>query len=43
MHTRRSFFNTAASGLGGVALAHLLQEDGLLAASPPLAMSPLLP
>lgn len=31
-HTRRSFLNTAASGLGGVALAHTLQQDGLLAA-----------
>ncbi len=31
-HTRRSFFNTSASGLGGIALASLLQNDGLLAA-----------
>ena len=26
--TRRSFFNTAASGVGGIALASLLQQDG---------------
>ena len=32
-HTRRSFLNTSASGLGGVALASMLQNDGLLAAT----------
>jgi hypothetical protein len=31
---RRQFFASAASGLGGVALATLLKQDGLLAASP---------
>ena len=39
--TRRSFLNTAASGVGGVALASLLQQDGLLAA--PAAPNPLAP
>ena len=39
--TRRSFLNTAASGLGGIALASLLQQDGLLAA--PAAPNPLAP
>ena len=39
--TRRSFFNTAASGVGGIALASLLQQDGLLAA--PAAPNPLAP
>ena len=29
--TRRSFLATSASSLGGVALASLLAEDGLLA------------
>ncbi len=43
-HTRRSFFNTAASGLGGVALAGMLQQDGLLRASPAsMAINPLAP
>ena len=31
--TRRDFFTTAASGLGGVALAAILGQDGVLAAS----------
>jgi Protein of unknown function (DUF1501) len=31
-HSRRSFLTTSASGLGGMALASLLQNDGLLAA-----------
>ncbi|MDF1754450.1 MAG: DUF1501 domain-containing protein [Verrucomicrobiales bacterium] len=31
-HSRRSFLNTSASGLGGIALANLLQDDGLMAA-----------
>ena len=39
--TRRSFLNTAASGVGGIALASLLQQDGLLAA--PAATNPLAP
>jgi hypothetical protein len=39
--TRRSFLNTAASGVGGIALASLLQQDGLLAA--PAAPNPLAP
>ena len=30
--TRRDFLATAASGIGGLALASLLQADGLLAA-----------
>jgi hypothetical protein len=33
--TRRDFLATSASGLGGVALASLLADDGLLAASKP--------
>ena len=37
---RRSFLNTAASGLGGIALASLLKQDGLLAA-PVQAPNPL--
>jgi uncharacterized protein (DUF1501 family) len=41
-HTRRSFLNTSASGLGGIALASLLQQDGLLA-SPIAATNPLEP
>ncbi len=40
--TRRSFLNTAASGVGGIALASLLQQDGLLAA-PTVATNPLAP
>ena len=38
--TRRSFFNTAASGVGGIALASLLQQDGLLAVPAALALVP---
>ncbi len=30
LHTRREFFNTAASGLGGMALGSMLSRDGLL-------------
>ncbi len=41
-HTRRSFLNTSASGLGGIALASLLQQDGLLAA-PAATANPLAP
>jgi len=40
-HSRRSFLTTSSSGLGGLALAGLLQRDGLLAAGPganPLAV-----
>lgn len=41
--TRRDFLATAASGLGGLALASLFQADGLLAAeSPKAAASPFL-
>ncbi|MFT5466605.1 MAG: hypothetical protein ACI8UO_001705 [Verrucomicrobiales bacterium] len=36
-HTRRSFLNTSASGIGGVALASMLAEDGIAAATNPLA------
>ena len=32
LRTRRDFLATSASGLGGVALASLLAEEGLLAA-----------
>ena len=32
LRTRRDFLTTSASGLGGVALASLLAEEGLLAA-----------
>jgi len=40
--TRRDFLATAASGLGGLAFASLLQSDGLLASEPqnPLAVRP---
>src|SRR6185369_10715786 len=38
--TRREFFTQAGSGLAGIALAHMLFEDGLLAAS---ATDPLAP
>src|SRR5579871_4829694 len=46
---RRSFLATSASGLGGVALARLLQQDGLLSAAAPTtsdsrnALTPKLP
>ncbi|MEZ5431509.1 MAG: DUF1501 domain-containing protein [Verrucomicrobiales bacterium] len=40
--TRRSFLNTAASGLGGLALGSLLSQEGLLAA-PAAGTDPLLP
>jgi hypothetical protein len=40
-HTRRQFFTGAASGLGLVALASLLRDDGLLASEP--NVDPLLP
>jgi hypothetical protein len=35
MHTRRNFLWHAGGGLGGIALAHLLGHDGLLAADQP--------
>src|SRR2546426_464332 len=41
--TRREFFNRAGSGLAGIALTHMLAEDGLLAAArreDPLAPKP---
>src|SRR6266571_360713 len=41
--TRRDFLATAASGAGGLALASLLNADGLLASEPasnPLAVRP---
>lgn len=38
--TRRSFLNTSASGLGGIALAHLLQQD---ASAAPASTNPLAP
>lgn len=40
-HSRRSFLNTSASGIGGVALASMLAQDGVLAA--PAAADPLAP
>ncbi|HZS50138.1 MAG TPA: DUF1501 domain-containing protein [Bryobacterales bacterium] len=40
--TRREFFARAGSGLAGIALAHMLHEDGLLAASAS-AVDPLAP
>jgi hypothetical protein len=36
LHTRRHFLTTSASGLGTLALASLLRDDGLLAAGPPV-------
>jgi hypothetical protein len=36
LQARRDFLATAASGIGTLALASLLREDGLLAAAPPL-------
>ena len=42
--TRREFFTGTASGLGLLALGAMLQQDGLLAATPPVTGSePLLP
>lgn len=46
LHTRRSFLCTAASGLGGIALASLLQNDPLLAGPhlpSPASTNPLAP
>lgn len=40
---RRSFLSDAASALGGMALASLLQDDGLLAGSSPVAIDPARP
>ena len=37
--TRRDFLATAASGLGGLAFASLLQSNGLLAANPPSSLN----
>src|SRR5215213_4559627 len=34
LHSRRHFLTTAASGIGTVALASLLRDEGLLAAGP---------
>ena len=41
--TRRDFLTTAASGLGGLALASLFQADNLLAGEPGAARQPLSP
>ncbi|MBI2424960.1 MAG: DUF1501 domain-containing protein [Candidatus Hydrogenedentes bacterium] len=43
LHSRRSFLATAASGLGSLAMASLLQQDEALAASTPDAINPLAP
>jgi hypothetical protein len=45
LHSRRDFLTTSASGIGLLALAALLKEDGLLAAAPPVAdaVNPLAP
>ncbi|MCI0460225.1 MAG: DUF1501 domain-containing protein [Gemmataceae bacterium] len=43
LHTRRHFLTTAASGIGTLALASLLQDDGLLASEPTDPPSPLAP
>ena len=40
--SRRQFFQRAGSGLAGIALANMLQQDGLLAA-PTLGIDPLAP
>src|SRR5262245_60184043 len=40
--SRRQFLTTSASGIGLLALASLLKQDGLLAAEPPAA-NPLAP
>jgi hypothetical protein len=37
--TRREFFGRASTGIGTVALAHLLGRDGLQASTPPRAVS----
>jgi hypothetical protein len=42
LRTRRDFLTTSASGLGGLALAHLLTEDGALGATPG-ALNPMAP
>ena len=42
LHTRRSFLASSASGLGGLALAGMLQKDGLMAA-PAVETNPLAP
>src|ERR1044071_4586351 len=38
--SRRDFFSRAGSGLAGIALAQMLHEDGLLAATPVDPMAP---
>src|SRR5947209_11554370 len=45
LQSRRNFLATSASGIGTLALASLLRDEGLLAAaaSPPGAISPLAP
>jgi hypothetical protein len=40
---RRDFFTRTGSGLAGIALAHMLQEDGLMAASVSPSSDPLAP
>src|SRR5277367_5333839 len=39
----RDFFTRTGSGLAGIALAHMLQEDGLMAASVSPSSDPLAP
>ena len=39
-HSRRSFFSQTASGLGAIALAHLLAQDRLLAKEPKSPVRP---
>jgi hypothetical protein len=41
--TRRDFLATSASGLGSLAVASLLRDDGLLAGAPPTPADPLAP
>ena len=40
LQSRRSFLTTAAGGVGGMALAAMLRDDGVLAAAQPEAVSP---
>src|SRR5215469_11826512 len=43
LQSRRNFLTSSASGIGLLALASLLRDDGLLAAAPPAAVNPLAP
>src|SRR5262245_35007247 len=43
LHSRRSFLTSTASGIGLLALASLLRDDGLLAATPAAEAAPLAP